>query len=74
MDLTQSSLPWRKSSYSTANSENCVETALLADGRRAVRDSKNPAGPVLIFSGEEWRTFAECIKRGKADASDHVWL
>jgi len=34
-------LTWRKSSYSTTQ-QNCVE---LADG--AVRDSKNPAGPVL---------------------------
>jgi len=36
-----SDLTWRKSSYS-GGGENCVE---LADG--AVRDSKNPAGPVL---------------------------
>jgi len=35
-------LTWRKSSYSTTQ-QNCVE---LADG--AVRDSKNPAGPVLL--------------------------
>jgi hypothetical protein len=34
-------LTWRKSSYSTTQ-QNCIE---LADG--AVRDSKNPAGPVL---------------------------
>jgi hypothetical protein len=34
-------LTWRKSSYSTTQ-QDCIE---LADG--AVRDSKNPAGPVL---------------------------
>ncbi|MFC6080490.1 DUF397 domain-containing protein [Sphaerisporangium aureirubrum] len=69
MDLTQSSLPWRKSSHSTANSENCVEVAQLADGARAIRDSKTPSGPVLIFSGKEWRTFAEDIKR---DGHHHI--
>jgi hypothetical protein len=35
-------LTWRKSSYSDAHT-NCVEVA--AEG--AVRDSKNPDGPVL---------------------------
>ena len=34
---------WRKSSYSTAE-ETCVE---LARGLSALRDSKNPGGPVL---------------------------
>jgi hypothetical protein len=40
-----SELTWRKSTYSgtTENSE-CVELA----ARGAVRDSKNPAGPVLL--------------------------
>jgi hypothetical protein len=39
-----SDLTWRKSTCSgTADNSNCVE--LAADG--AVRDSKNPAGPVL---------------------------
>jgi hypothetical protein len=39
-----SDLTWRKSTYSgTADNSNCVE--LAAHG--AVRDSKNPDGPVL---------------------------
>ena len=42
MDLT--SATWRKSSYSGGNGGNCVEVAVLAGGRRAVRDSKDPAG------------------------------
>ncbi|HVV21620.1 MAG TPA: DUF397 domain-containing protein [Pseudonocardiaceae bacterium] len=37
-------LRWRKSSRSGGNGGACVE---LAHTGRAVRDSKNPAGPVL---------------------------
>jgi Domain of unknown function (DUF397) len=35
---------WRKASRSTG-SEDCVEVAIVGSG--AVRDSKNPAGPIL---------------------------
>jgi hypothetical protein len=41
---------WRKSSRSGGNGGQCVEVALL-DGAIAVRDSKNPAGPALVFAG-----------------------
>ncbi len=30
----------------------------------AVRDSKNPEGPVLVFTGDEWKTFIHGIKSG----------
>lgn len=36
---------WRKSSFSSSNGGDCVE---VAPGLRALRDSKNPSGPVLI--------------------------
>jgi hypothetical protein len=42
---------WRKSSRSGGNGGECVEVALV-DGVIAVRDSKNPTGPVLIFPGD----------------------
>jgi hypothetical protein len=45
---------WRKSSSSVANG-SCVE--LAHDG--AVRDSKNPAGPVLAV---DVATFVEAVK------------
>jgi hypothetical protein len=45
---------WIKSSYST-NNGTCVELAILAD-RLAARDSKNPAGPVLTFPAESFRS------------------
>jgi Domain of unknown function (DUF397) len=57
-------LAWRKSSYSQANgNSNCVE---LAAGLGAVRDSKNPAGPVLITGA-----LPTLITQVKADQFDH---
>lgn len=47
---------WRKSSHSNP-SGNCVETARLPSGRVAVRDSKRPGGPILIFTRAEWAAF-----------------
>ncbi|MDF5758811.1 DUF397 domain-containing protein [Spongiactinospora sp. TRM90649] len=65
MDLTQSEeLTWRKSSYSGANSSDCVEIATLPEGGRAVRDSKDSGGPILRFAPSEWRAFVDGIKDG----------
>lgn len=59
-------VPWLRSSYSTG-ANNCVETARPAAGRwaglLAVRDSKNPAGPALLFSPESWASFTAGICR-----------
>ena len=52
-------LNWVKSSYSTATSGNCVEVAVLPDGGRAVRDSKDPDGAMLTLSIDQWRELAE---------------
>jgi hypothetical protein len=57
---------WRKSSRSGGYGENCVEIAGL-DTAVAVRDSKNPAGPALIFRTAHWRTFARSVKHGTYD-------
>jgi Domain of unknown function (DUF397) len=55
---------FRKSSYSAQQGE-CVEVASLPDGGRAVRDSKDPDGPVLRFSADEWSAFVRRVKAGK---------
>jgi hypothetical protein len=53
---------WRKSSYS-GNTGNCVEIADLGSAV-AVRDSKDPDGPKLIFSHEEWAAFVRGMRGG----------
>ena len=52
---------WRKASYSLGNGE-CIEVAGGAEGQVAVRDSKNPAGCVLVCSVDEWNSFLLGIK------------
>jgi len=54
---------WRKSSFSNGQA-NCVEVAMLDDAV-AVRDSKDPAGPVLVFTPTEWRAFTRGVVDGQ---------
>ena len=56
---------WRKSSYSGSNGGGCIDVADNLPGIVAVRDSKDPHGPNLTFSRDEWRTFTSCVKRGE---------
>jgi hypothetical protein len=65
MDLTDAS--WRKSSRSGNNGGNCVEVARNLPDAVAVRDSKDPGGPVLIFTPAEWRAFAAGVRGGGFD-------
>jgi hypothetical protein len=58
---------WRKSSYSGSNGGNCVEVADNLSGVVAVRDCKDPGGPVLAFGPDEWRAFTAAIKTGEYD-------
>lgn len=55
---------WRKSSYSGNNGGGCVEVAQRS-AVVAVRDSKDPGGPKLTFSPEEWRAFVAGVKAGE---------
>ena len=59
-------LSWIKSSLSFSNG-NCVEVANLADGGVGVRDSKDPSGPVLRFTPDEWHAFLGGARKGEFD-------
>ena len=59
-------LSWIKSSLSFSNG-NCVEVASLSDGEVGVRDSKDPSGPVLRFTPEEWHAFLGGARKGEFD-------
>lgn len=55
---------FRKSSYSGGSSDNCVEVATNLPGAVAVRDSKDPSGPVLTFTPAVWRDFLKGVRDG----------
>ncbi|MFE7540096.1 DUF397 domain-containing protein [Streptomyces platensis] len=53
---------WRKSSYSDGGANNCVEVSDGFPGAVPVRDSKNPAGGVLLFAAAAWSAFIGGVK------------
>ncbi|MGA9312592.1 MAG: DUF397 domain-containing protein [Pseudonocardiaceae bacterium] len=52
---------WRRSSYS-GTSGNCIEVAAPSHRTRAVRDSKDPTGPVLTFTTDQWSAFTAYVR------------
>jgi hypothetical protein len=62
---------WRKSSHSNGQA-NCVQAATIKHGNRAVavRDSKAPARPALIFTPSAWRRFTASVK---AERTAYRW-
>jgi hypothetical protein len=57
---------WRKP-WSGSNGGACLEAGKLPGGQIAVRQSTDPAGPVLVFEPGEIRAFVEGTKAGLAD-------
>ena len=53
---------WHKSSRSGSNGGDCVEVADNLADIVAVRDSKDPQGPVLIFPRDTWQAFIDTFK------------
>jgi hypothetical protein len=50
-----------KSSYSN-NGGACVDVATSLPGIVAVRDSKDPSGPSLVFGADSWQAFIHMMK------------
>jgi hypothetical protein len=61
---------WMKSSYSGPTGGNCVEVAFLAEGDVAVRNSRHPDGPALIFTKGEWEAFLDGARDGEFGIPD----
>ncbi|MBF6076804.1 DUF397 domain-containing protein [Nocardia beijingensis] len=61
IDLTKAA--WFKSSHSGPN-QDCVEVAYLEAGLIGMRDSKNPAGPALLFTRSAWEAFTAGVAEG----------
>lgn len=57
---------WRKSGRS-APGGNCVELAALPDGGVAVRNSRFPSGPALVYTRAEIAAFLCGVKDGEFD-------
>jgi len=55
---------WKKSQWSNGQA-NCVEIARNLPGIVAVRDSKDPEGPALIFTPGEWNAFIRGVREGE---------
>lgn len=66
MSVKLSGAQWFTSSHSTATGE-CVAVAHLDGGMVGVRDSKNPNGPVLVFTPGEWDAFLSGAADGEFD-------
>ncbi|MER7568322.1 DUF397 domain-containing protein [Streptomyces sp. NPDC097941] len=57
---------WHKSRHSGGNG-NCVEVARLSSGQVAMRNSRFPDGPVLVYTHEEIAAFLGGVKDGEFD-------
>jgi len=62
----QLQVTWRKSRASNP-SGSCVEVAELPSGEIALRNSRYPAGPALIYLRAEMAAFVAGAKNGEFD-------
>jgi hypothetical protein len=69
MSETLPPIAWHISSKSDNQGGNCVEAGPLADGsgRVALRHSKNPDGPVIVYTRAEWDAFIGGAKDSEFD-------
>jgi Domain of unknown function (DUF397) len=57
---------WQKSSFSATS--NCVEMAQLPTGEVAVRNSRDPEGPALVYTRAEIEALLMGVRNGDFDA------
>jgi hypothetical protein len=62
----RASLAWLKARASTNNGE-CLEIASTA-GKIAIRDSKDPDGPILVYTRGEFGAFLDGARNGEFDS------
>jgi hypothetical protein len=61
--LDMRSAAWRKSSHSGTQATECVEIAQV-NQVIAVRDSKDPQGPVLVLEPAQWHALRQHLRSG----------
>ncbi|GAY11577.1 putative regulator [Pseudonocardia sp. N23] len=57
---------WRKATASNPSGD-CVEVAVLPDGDVAVRNSRAPHGPALVYTRAEIAAFVAGVRGGEFD-------
>jgi hypothetical protein len=66
MNPDMSSVTWITSR--ACNNSACVQVAHLADGRVALRDSKDISKPAHVFDRDEWSAFLSGVRNGEFDS------
>lgn len=65
-DASTLAVTWWKSSRSDTGAQ-CIECGIVDNGEQvvAVRDSKNPAGPALVFSYAALGSLVDALRHGQ---------